>query len=294
MKRCLVVIFLSSLALAQQPAPSTPEAAAGQSSSPGPAGPVSAVNVRELLPELPPLPEGKATRIGGTITRFDSVQDHLTVQAFGGDEIKVLLDGRTRVYRGTAAGSIRDLRNGERVALDTVLDGTQIFARNIHILQPSPTGESHGQVVSYDYGRNVLIVRDPLAPGTVKLRLASYTVVLRDGHAIPRQELSPGTLVTVEFVADGHGNAFAHQILVQATPGRNFVFPGKVTYLNLRTGLLVVTDPRSQTSYEIHFNPEVLPIPSNLQEGTDVTVTATFEGRRYVARAVTVNPAPVQ
>src|SRR5207244_8318526 len=56
------------------------------SSSPEPAKPVpAAVKSQEHDPllDLPPLPHGKVSLLGGTVTRLDRVQDRLTIQPFG-------------------------------------------------------------------------------------------------------------------------------------------------------------------------------------------------------------------
>ena len=48
---------------------------------------------------------------------------------------------------------LRDLRPGDHVSVETVLDGTTVFARSIHMLSGSPEGECQGQVMSYDPAR---------------------------------------------------------------------------------------------------------------------------------------------
>src|SRR5207245_8310679 len=53
------------------------------------------LDAASLLPDLPPVPAGKATLVGGTIERLDRVQDRLTVHVFGGEKMKILFDTRT-------------------------------------------------------------------------------------------------------------------------------------------------------------------------------------------------------
>jgi hypothetical protein len=108
-----------------------------------------AVDPASLLPELPPLPNAKATLIGGTIGRLDRVRDQVTLNIFGGGHATVLFDPRTKVYRGSKEISIADIREGERAYLDTILDGSTVFARAIRLSGASAMGESEGVVLKY-------------------------------------------------------------------------------------------------------------------------------------------------
>jgi hypothetical protein len=53
--------------------------------------------------------------------------------------------------------------------------------------------------------------------------------------------------------------------------------------------LLVVVDPADDKSYQISFDSATLPESRNLHEGDHVRVTASFDGDRYVASALTAN-----
>jgi hypothetical protein len=63
-------------------------------------------------------------------------------------------------------------------------------------------------------------------------------------------------------------------------------------YLDLNRGLLALVDPRDNKSYNVHFDPAARQWTRDLQQGADVTVQADFDGKRYEARAITVNWAP--
>jgi hypothetical protein len=88
-----------------------------------------------LLPDLRPLPPAKATLIGGNLEKFDQVLDQLIVRPFGRSRMKILF-ARTHVYRDGKAASPSDLKTGERIYIDTILNGTTIFARNIRPSRP--------------------------------------------------------------------------------------------------------------------------------------------------------------
>jgi hypothetical protein len=290
----IVAIFLlSSFSWAQTSTPRTAPDSAGAKDKP--AGEESegagAAGANALLPALAPEPPGKTTLLGGVIGNLDRVLDQMTLYPFGGRRVKVLFDERTKVYRQEEPASQRDLANGQRVHVETVLDGTAIFARSIRILPSAAQGESHGQVVSYDRSSRELVVRDVLSPEPVKFHLAPGASIVRQGQDASTQ-LTPGALVSVEFQPDRAGNSVAHRVAILATPGTGFTFLGKVAYLDLHAGTLVLVDPRDNKRYELSFNPGGR-WSTTLREGAEVTVTADFDGVRYTAKSITVNqPAP--
>jgi len=238
---------------------------------------------------IPPLPGGKVTLLGGTIQKVDHIRDRLTLQVFGGDRTAVLFDERTRVFRDGKSATLDDLKNGERAYVDTTLDGTQIFARNIRVVAQLPTGQSSGQIVDYRPGSGELIVRDTISPEPVKMRLAGNAVILQGDRIAGPAELKAGTLVTLAFTP-GNGEApIVRQISILALPGAAFIFSGRIDHLDLRRGLLVVVDPRDNKSYEVYFDPTARHLARDLRQGVDVTVQATFDGRRYQSREIAVN-----
>jgi hypothetical protein len=54
---------------------------------------------------------------------------------------------------------------------------------------------------------------------------------------------------------------------------------------------LVLIDPRDDKRYDVTFDSTRFPMSRDLHEGADVTVTADFDGARYVASAITINAA---
>jgi hypothetical protein len=286
MGRFMVLAVLGCTAFAQSPlsADSKPATASGEQAS--------VYTATSILPDLPPLPQGKATVIGGAIRNLDLVRDQLTVYVFGGHDMKVLFDERTQVYRDGVHASLRDLQNGNHVSLETVLDGTTIFARSIHMLTQLSEGECQGQVLNYNPGNGELIVRDILSREPIKLRVPANTAIVREGQAASSSaNLGPGTLVSVKFQPDNSGHGVASRIAILANPGTSFVFSGNVAFLDMHSGLLVLIDPRDNRRYEILFDPAQSPINRNVHEGTNVSVTTDFDGIHYSARVVTMNPA---
>ncbi len=241
-----------------------------------------------LLPDLPALPRAKASLIGGTIQKVDRIRDQLTVQVFGGGKMKVAFDPRTHIYQGSTQASAPDLRPGDRVYVDTILDGSTIFARNIRLAKEAAGGKSEGVVMSYRADKNELIVRDLLSPDPVKLRFTSNTQITQDGRAAFASQLVPGALVDVSFAAQKNDRD-AQQVSILAVPGSDFTFAGQITGLDLRIGLLVLTSVTDHKTYEIYLDPSVITFDERLHPGAEVTTVAKFDGSRYVARTLTVD-----
>lgn len=285
----LAFSMLGSVALAQLSFAGT---RAGQN------GGVQLVSTPESTPgnlsDLPPAPKGKSTVIGGTIHDVDPVRDRLTLKVFGGRSLKILFDERTQVYRDGVKIPLRNLEPAHDASVETVLDGTNVFALSIHILSQSPQGECQGQVLDYNPGTRELTIRDGLSHESIKLHVLQGTAIVRAGQASSTENLgsSPlvkGTLISAKFTSDKNGRAVASQIAILATPGSAFMFTGNVAFLDLHSNILVVVDPRDDKSYKISFDPALFPMSRDLHVGARVTVTANFNGSGYVASAIAAN-----
>jgi len=289
------LVILLGVACAQSPASSPPLVAETGTND----GTINTVSPNSIIPgdagsarprlEIPPLPSGKTTLIGGTIQKVDHVRDRLILQAFGGKRTAVLFDERTRVYRDGKTTSVDDLKNGERAYVDTALDGVDIFARNIRISAGGPTGQSSGQIVAFQPKNGELTVRDEISPDPVTMRVANNTVIVHGDRTVQADELRPGTLVTLAFSPRSGELPVVRQISILASPGTVFVFTGRIDHIDLRRGLLVLTDPRDNKSYDVYFDPASRHLTRDLRPGVDVTVHAGFDGTRYQSREITVN-----
>ncbi len=162
MGRFLAILVLSSLVLAQ-----LSYARSGQTAD-TPAG-------------LPSTPPGKSTVIGGAIRDVDPVRDQFTLKIFGARSMKILYDERTQLYRDGMKIPLRDLRAYDHASVETLLDGTNVFAVSIRILSQSPEGEVRGQVLNYNPATGVLTVSDPVFREPVELQVPTGTPVVRDG-----------------------------------------------------------------------------------------------------------------
>jgi hypothetical protein len=247
-----------------------------------------ALDPASLLPDLPAIPAAKATLVGGTIEKLDRVEDRITVQVFGGGKTSALFDGRTKVYRDGQLASLASLRTGDRVYVDTILyDGT-VFARSIRLKTGANQGVTQGMILSYRPGNNELVVRDMTAPEPLKLHLTSATRIVNGDRPSSTNDLTEGTLVSVQFGPERDGRNIAQQISILAMQGAAFTFAGRVTFLDLHNGILVLTSSTNHKTYEIRIDPSV-PIDANLHEGADVTAQTRFDHDRYVAQSLSVS-----
>lgn len=246
-----------------------------------------AVDPASLLPDLAPVPRSNATLIGGTIAHLDRVRDRVVLSVFGGGRTTVLFDPRTKVYRGSKQATIADMREGERVYLDTILDGSTVFARVIRLSASTAMGESQGVVVKYQPDRGELTLRDGISPTPIQVRTSSSTKFLQDNHAVPATTLAEGSLISMSFGSEGNGRNVAREISILALPGSRFTFSGEVVHIDLRSGLLVLNSSTDRKTYEIYLDPARSP-DENLHAGSSVIVETHFENSRYVARDVKI------
>lgn len=246
------------------------------------------------------LPKGKSTVIGGTISGVNPVLDQLTLKVFGGRPMKILYDDRTLVYRDGVKMSLKDLHNNDHASVETMLDGTTVFARSIRMLSNSPEGQAEGQVTDFNPATHELTIHDSLSQQSLKLQIPDTTVFRREdqahvaggstanpgGPSAGASDLSKGTLISIQFQPDNKGQGVARTVAILATPGAEFKFDGTLSFLDLRLNRLVVVDSSDDKSYELFFDPARLPKVKELHEGATVGVTAEFDGKRYIANSI--------
>ena len=246
------------------------------------------VDPASLLPDLPPIAKGNATLIGGTISQLDRIRDRLHLAVFGGGKVTALFDPRTKVYLGTNEATIADLKQGDRVYLETILDGSSVFARAIRVKGATSTAESRGTVLSVSNDRKELTLRDKISPEPIRIRWDASTKFEENGRGANGSEVVPGSLIAVVFNPQEGGHGLAREVSILAVPGSKFTFVGEVTHVDLRSGLIVLNSSTDSKTYEIYLDPSVSP-DENLRTGARVTVLANFEGSKYVARNLTID-----
>jgi len=306
-KFALGSLFLSSLLLAQTPSePASSSIVSLSTSNNEPASSASAEGIKpetpqpaednssivvdpaSLLPDPPAVPKANATLVGGTIARLDRVRDVVTVRVFGGGLVKALFDPRTHVFRGAREVTIADLQPGDRIYLDTILDGDTVFARAIRLNATTASGESQGVVVRYRPDRGQLTIRDGIAPMPVQVTVDASTKFSQGGRAVSSQLLVQGALVRVNFDSRGSARGVAREIAILALPGTRYTFTGQVVHIDLRQGLLVINSSTDHKTYEIYLNAGIT-LDDSLQPGAVVTVEANYQDSHYVAGNIAIN-----
>jgi len=239
------------------------------------------------LLDPPPLPKKRVTLIGGTVTKLNSVQDEMTVRPFGnGKQMHIVFDTRTSFVRNGAPAQQRDLHQGDRIYLDTMLNGTQIFAKKIWIQAEAPTGDGRGQVVDYDTRAGLLTVRDELSQQPARFRLTPTTVVKDGTQTKPASELAPGTLVSLTFGPQQDRYGTVREISVLARPGTAYSFFGKITFLDLANRVIAIDNNADGKNYEIHLEDVPQGSLRTLRQGSEVGISAVFDGHQYVASSI--------
>jgi len=248
----------------------------------------SAANADPLL-EPPPLPETKVSLVGGTVTKIDKVRNRLTLKPFGSDKkMTLVFDDRSRFFVNGVETTFAKIRTGDRVYVDTQLDGVNVLARNVRVINESGPADARGQIVDVDGKRFML--RDDLSSQAFEFAVTDETTVKRDGARVGVSELVPGALVALRFTPEKGNTGLAQEVEIIAMPGDTFTFAGTVMHLDLSAGLLAVQNGSDQQTYDVHFNPEAN--IGDLAVGANVTIKAAFDGQRYMARNIEVEEPP--
>ncbi len=223
---------------------------------------------------------------------LDEVTNRMVVQPFGGKQkIKIAFDTRTRFFRDGKPITLRDVQQAQRVYVDTMLNGSRVFAKTIWIQTSVESGSSHGQITEMDLSRHTLTVRDELSDQPVKLHLTSATVVRKADQPATLMDLTQGALVALNFSPQRE----ITEIRLLAAPGSAFTFAGGITYLDLSSKMIAIHNNSDGKTYDVYVDAIAVNTLRQLREGLDVTVSAVFDGNRYAARhldLVGTNSAP--
>jgi len=247
------------------------------------ASPAARGENRDPLLDLPELPRGKVTLIGGTVTRLDEIMNVMVVQPFGTKQkMKVAFDTRTGFFQDGKPISYKEIREGQRIYLDTMLNGSTVFAKKIWIQTSAESGIGRGQIVEYDPEHQTLTVRDELSNQPIKMLMTQNTVLKKDQEKATASELVPGVLVSLSFGPQKE----LREVTLLARPGSTFVFAGRITYLDLSRKIIAIDNRTDRTKYDISIDAIAPSVLRQLHEGEDITVSAVFDGSRYAARNV--------
>jgi hypothetical protein len=243
------------------------------------------------LLEPHPLPRASLSLIGGNVRKVDAVHNRLTLQPFGGgNKYMIYFDDRTRILSGGRETTVLAIHPGDRVYADTQALGAQVFARTIQVRTKGGSAQASGQVLENLSGQ--VRMQDRLSGETIRFQVSDRTKVeSRKGAVASAGELQPGSLIDVTFAPGGRRNE-AQSIMIHASPGESYVFAGVLTHVNLRDGVLALDNQVDGNNYELYFDPLAEKGLDRLVEGTPVSVTASFDGKRYSATSIKITEVP--
>lgn len=234
-----------------------------------------------------PLPKAKLSLIGGTVKSINQISDRMTLDIPGGKSMKVRFDQRTHFIRDGKETTQMAVKKGEKVYLDTQLADSRVFAKHVFIQTATGPADASGQIISADPARGEFTLRDTLSGTPVRFRLDQASTISNQGNAATKSDLKPGSLVSLKFQTAGKKDrAIAQAVNIIAQPGNSFTYYGQVTNLNLKDGVISVENKADGKTYDVRFDPAKTPIPDDLTVGSQVTITATFDGKDYTANTI--------
>jgi hypothetical protein len=240
------------------------------------------------LLDLPPLKHETVTLIGGVVVRLDEVMNHMVFQPFGTrQKMQVHFDTRTHFYLDGKPITEREVKQGQRIYLDTQLNGDRVFAKTIWIRTSAESGVGRGQIMDFDPGKRVVTVRDELSNQPLKLQLAPNATIRKGNQPGSEGDLVQGALVGIEFGAQRE----LRGVTILASPGSTFTFAGKVTYVDLSQKMIAIDNRSDGKKYDVSMDAIAPSVLRQIREGGEVSVSTVFDGTRYSARSVDVASA---
>lgn len=250
----------------------------------------SPIESNDPLLSVPPMPKGNTTLVGGQVRNIDQIRNRMDVDSYGGGHMRVHFDERTHFFRDGVETTQLAIRKGDRVYVDTMLDNTRVFARNVRVNTGVTAANASGQIMGFDPRSGALTLRDQIAARPITFMVDQSTSLTAEKNSgvssVTRNDLRPGALIAVKFAPSG-SRGVAKEISVLALPGTVFTFVGRVSNLDMR-GLLSVDNQSDQRNYDIRFDPVQARPSKSIAVGSNVIVKATFDGRSYQAQSIEV------
>jgi hypothetical protein len=276
-KFCWMLILAASWMHAQVPAPgSSSTESAGKASTAQQTGGIDDDSSSNRL-------TGKVSLVRGVLKKVDPIHDQLWVHTFGGGDVRIGFDGRTRFSSDSTSSRLTSIPIGTVLSVDTQIADGKLFARSVRTGTPDAV-ELSGQVVGFDASRSQLTLHDPMSPENISLRITPTTTIVNSGQAGSAQNLPSGALVKVWFSAP---QRTANRIEILAERGGSFTFQGRIVSVDLRSHLLSISNDTDQSLRELFFGTLDANSLHLLREGADVSIQAEFDGDRYNVRSVT-------
>ena len=286
----IAAVFLVKPTFGQDQSPLTtrPSASAPSTPTPDATTRVRHNEDRDPLLDLPPLQHHEVTLVGGVVISMDEVMNRMVLQPFGTKQkLRVHFDTRTHFYLDGKEITEREVKLGQRVYLDSMLNGDRVFAKSIWIRTSAESGVGRGQIIDFDAARRTVTVRDELSNQPIKLQLTPSTTVRKGSQQGSESDLVQGALVSMEF----GGQKELRAITVLATPGATFAFAGRVTYVDLSQKRIAIDNQSDGKKYDVSMEAIAPSVLRQVREGEQVAVSAVFDGERYAARSLDLTSA---
>jgi hypothetical protein len=289
----LSVILAGALTASPGLAQNIPGPPTGASTSPGNDPAANAARQKENydpLLDLPPLKHEKVTLFGGVVVRLDEVMNHMVFQPFGTNQkMQVHFDTRTHFYLDGKPITEREIKQGQRIYLDTQLNGDRVFAKTVWIRSTAESGIGRGQILDFDSAHRMVTVRDELSNQPLRLQLAPNAIIRKGNQTGSGSDLVQGALVSIEFGAQRELRA----ITVLASPGSSFAFAGRVTFVDLSQKMIAIDNRSDGKKYDVSMEAIAPSVLRQIREGEEVSLSTVFDGSRYSARSVDLAAAQV-
>jgi len=225
---------------------------------------------------------GKVGLVRGVLKQVDPIHDKLLIHAFGGRDLPIAFDPRTKFFSENSGKRLTNIPAGSVVSVDTVINGSKLFAIAVRA-SSSNTAELKGQVVRYDAAKSQLTFRDPVSPESISLRITPSTTVVNRDQPASLQVLSPGTLVRASW---SPARNEVKNIEILAERGGSFTFQGRIISVDLRSRALALLNDSDQSVRELSIGSLDAGSLRLLREGADISIQAEFDGDRYNVRTV--------
>jgi hypothetical protein len=236
----------------------------------------------------PPAPKGKVSLIGGTVKNIDQIRNRLEVSIFGGSRMRMFFDERSHFFRDGVETTQLAVKKGDRIYVDSQLDQGKIFARNVHVQSERPIGAASGQVLAYNPRNGELTLSEPISAKPLMFKVTRDTAFRRGDQPGSAADLRNNAIVRVTFLPSPGKRSEVKEVELVAVPGTKFTFYGRLTHLDLRSGILGVENKSDSRLYEVRFRPSPQTVTDDLVIGAEVSIVAIFTGKDYAAESLQV------
>lgn len=251
------------------------------------AQPKDVVAADELLAPPPP-PTGKVALMGGTVKSIDQIRNRMEMSIFGGGKMKMFFDERSHFFRDGVETTQLAVKKGDRVYVDSQLDQGKIFARNVRVQSERPIAAASGQVVAYNPRNGELTLSEPISAKPLMFRVTPNTAFRHGDQPGSAADLRNNAIVRVTFLPVPGKRSEIKEVELVAVPGTKFTFYGKLTHLDLRSGVMAVENRADSRLYEVRFRPSPQTVTDDLVIGAEVNIVAVFTGKDYTAETLQV------